>query len=200
MFRVTMCPSSGENTVPMRHLVFVTLYGWLSGMQGSWWWAHSCPKHLENSNKHITRNFAPSWFFLQDCWLPSSSLLLFRWNSSWEYESRSKVTKIAFFSGTHVFTAVVTWVRKSRPQVFTKFRHHCTKLHDVMSQQHTDSTFCALMFMICLQADVNCDSPLVIAVKSLYRPFYRDHHLILRIPISFKKFGLWQYTEWFLRF
>ena len=26
MFRATMCPSSGENTVHMRHLVFVTLY------------------------------------------------------------------------------------------------------------------------------------------------------------------------------
>jgi len=26
MFWATMCPSSGENTVPMRHLVFVTLY------------------------------------------------------------------------------------------------------------------------------------------------------------------------------
>jgi len=25
MFRATMCPSSGEITVPMRHLVFVTL-------------------------------------------------------------------------------------------------------------------------------------------------------------------------------
>jgi len=32
MFRATMCPSSGEITVSMRHLVFVTLYGWLSGM------------------------------------------------------------------------------------------------------------------------------------------------------------------------
>jgi len=29
MFRATMCPSSGENTVPMRRLVFVTLYEWL---------------------------------------------------------------------------------------------------------------------------------------------------------------------------
>ena len=27
-----MCPSSGEITVSMRHLVLVTLYGWLSGM------------------------------------------------------------------------------------------------------------------------------------------------------------------------
>jgi len=34
MFQVTMCPSSGEITVSMWHLVLVTLYGWLSGMQG----------------------------------------------------------------------------------------------------------------------------------------------------------------------
>jgi hypothetical protein len=26
MFRATTCPSSGENTIPIRHLVFVTLY------------------------------------------------------------------------------------------------------------------------------------------------------------------------------
>ena len=32
MFRATMCPSSGEITVSMRHLVFVTLCGWLWGM------------------------------------------------------------------------------------------------------------------------------------------------------------------------
>jgi len=29
MFQATMCPSSGENTVPMRHLLFVTLNRWL---------------------------------------------------------------------------------------------------------------------------------------------------------------------------
>jgi hypothetical protein len=34
MFRATVCPSSGENTVPMRQLGFVILYEWLSGMQG----------------------------------------------------------------------------------------------------------------------------------------------------------------------
>jgi len=28
-FRATMCRLSSANTVPMRHLVFVTLYGWL---------------------------------------------------------------------------------------------------------------------------------------------------------------------------
>jgi hypothetical protein len=34
MFHATMCPSSGENTITMRHLVFVTVYGLLSSMQG----------------------------------------------------------------------------------------------------------------------------------------------------------------------
>ena len=34
MFRATMCPSSGQNTVPMRHLVLVALCRLLSDMQG----------------------------------------------------------------------------------------------------------------------------------------------------------------------
>jgi hypothetical protein len=34
MFRATVCPSSGETAVFMRHLVLVILYGLLSGMQG----------------------------------------------------------------------------------------------------------------------------------------------------------------------
>jgi len=95
MFRATMCPSSGENTVHMWHLVFVTLYRRLSGTKGrmklqfhsalhtshlyrvtntshrygilSWWWAHSCPKHVEKRNKYVEKNCAPSWFYLQDC-------------------------------------------------------------------------------------------------------------------------------------
>ena len=33
----------------------------------SWWWAHGCPKHAEESNKHIKKICAPSWFYLQDC-------------------------------------------------------------------------------------------------------------------------------------
>jgi len=35
MFRAIMCPSSGENTVHMRHLVFVTLYRRLQGGMNS---------------------------------------------------------------------------------------------------------------------------------------------------------------------
>jgi hypothetical protein len=34
MFQATMCQSSGETSVFMRHLALVFLYGWLSGMQG----------------------------------------------------------------------------------------------------------------------------------------------------------------------
>jgi hypothetical protein len=100
MFRATMCPSSGENTVPMRHLVFdvpiirrkyltyatpgichsMWMTVWYAGRNSalhtgqssmstcsdkyqvshrygifSWWWAHSCPKHVEKSNKHIRK-------------------------------------------------------------------------------------------------------------------------------------------------
>ena len=44
-----MCPSSGETTVFMRHLVLVILYGWLSGMQGGM-------KHLEIDKCKYTKN------------------------------------------------------------------------------------------------------------------------------------------------
>jgi hypothetical protein len=29
------------------------------------WWAHSCPKYVEKSNKHTKKNRAPSWLYLQ---------------------------------------------------------------------------------------------------------------------------------------
>ena len=32
----------------------------------SWWWAHSCLKHVEKRNKHTKENCAPSWIYLQD--------------------------------------------------------------------------------------------------------------------------------------
>jgi hypothetical protein len=102
MFRTNMCPSSGEITVSMGHLVLVTLYGWLvyrvhPAYQSdkyqvsnrcsyfSWWWAHSRPKHVEKRNKHTKKNCAPSWLYLQvsglfrDVWLPICSLG--RWTS-----------------------------------------------------------------------------------------------------------------------
>jgi hypothetical protein len=50
MFRATVCPSSGEITVSMRHLVFVTLCGWLSGMQGG------IPPCIPDSHPHRVTN------------------------------------------------------------------------------------------------------------------------------------------------
>jgi len=75
MFRASMCPSSGELTVSMRHWYFslcvggclVCWLGWVSSQPAdqtatytewnipvshryskfSWWWAQSCPKHVE---------------------------------------------------------------------------------------------------------------------------------------------------------
>jgi hypothetical protein len=57
MFPATMCPSSGEITVPIRHLVFVILYSdkyHVSHRYGNffWWWAHCCQKHVEKRNKY----------------------------------------------------------------------------------------------------------------------------------------------------
>jgi hypothetical protein len=76
MFRATVGSSSGETTVFMRQLVLVIMCGWLSRMQGrmkqsstqnnkyqvshkhscfSWWWAHSCPKHVEIDQYKCTK-------------------------------------------------------------------------------------------------------------------------------------------------
>jgi len=74
MFLATVCPSSGEIAVSMRHLVFVLfiddcLFCRLECIRYSyfsWWWAHSCPKHVEKRNKYTKKNCAPSWLYLQD--------------------------------------------------------------------------------------------------------------------------------------
>jgi len=89
MFRGTMCPSSGEITVYMRHLALVTLYWWLSGTQGPPCIPDSLPysvkiancridtvispddghivaRNAEKRNKHTKKNCAPSWLYLQD--------------------------------------------------------------------------------------------------------------------------------------
>ena len=87
MFRAAMCPS-GELIVSLRHLVYVTLYGWPFSvqvwmrlhtkrssiqsdipnvvlMQFSWWWAHGCPKHVENRSKHIWKRIVREVGYLQ---------------------------------------------------------------------------------------------------------------------------------------
>jgi hypothetical protein len=53
-FWVTMCPSSGETTVSMWHLVFVILYGWPSGMQGPPCIPDSHPYRITNTKCRIS--------------------------------------------------------------------------------------------------------------------------------------------------
>ena len=36
----------------------------------SWWWAHSCPKHV-GKRKHTKQNCAPSWIYLQESCMTS---------------------------------------------------------------------------------------------------------------------------------
>jgi hypothetical protein len=83
LFWAAMRPSLAEITASMRHLLFVSPYGLLSGMltrqssirnnkyQVSWWWAHNRPKHVKKRNKHTKKNCAQIWFYLQDVWMKS---------------------------------------------------------------------------------------------------------------------------------
>jgi hypothetical protein len=83
IFRATMCQSSGETTVFMRHLVLVILCGWLSGIQGHPYIIKSTKCQINTAvspddghivalnthrerNKHTKKNCVPSWLYLQD--------------------------------------------------------------------------------------------------------------------------------------
>jgi hypothetical protein len=51
-----MCPSSGETTVPMRHLVFVSLCVWLFGMQGGMSFIPPCIPDKFHSTLHTRQS------------------------------------------------------------------------------------------------------------------------------------------------
>jgi hypothetical protein len=53
-----MCPSSGKKLYLCDKCCINTV---VSADDG-----HSCPKHVEQRNKHIKKNCAPSWLYLQD--------------------------------------------------------------------------------------------------------------------------------------
>jgi hypothetical protein len=92
MFRAAQCSSSGESTVPIQLLVYVTLCRWPSSVRVgkflpdlhtrrsptqcdiyqklywynwfSWSWTLRCSKHVENWNKRIRKkNCVSSWLF-----------------------------------------------------------------------------------------------------------------------------------------
>ena len=91
MFQATSCSSSGESTVSIEHLVYITWCRWpFRGQVGtnpstnrslaqsdiyqmlywhnwfSWWWAGGCSKHVGNWNKHIEKNCVSSWSFTKN--------------------------------------------------------------------------------------------------------------------------------------
>jgi hypothetical protein len=124
----------------MRRLVLVTLYRLLSGMHGgmkfhtsrrygisSWWWAHSCPKHVEKSNKHIKKICAPIWLYLQDYTRmhgQQNIKLFFFWGA------------LAHFSGHGYPVAGVSiklsfsrkgWKPHAQPPTFSTFVPHLTQ-------------------------------------------------------------------------
>ena len=51
--------------IPNSHLYRVTNTRCRIGTVFSWWWSHSCPKHVEKSNKHIKKKLCTSWLYLQ---------------------------------------------------------------------------------------------------------------------------------------
>ena len=98
MFRATICSSSGESIVSIRHLVYVTPYRWPSDMQVwiylhtrrsptysdirqmlywynwfSWWWANGCSKHVENWNKHTRKRTVRHVGYLQELYRDARS-------------------------------------------------------------------------------------------------------------------------------
>ena len=45
----------------------------------SWWWAHSCPKHIEKRNKYTNKNCSPSWLYLQKYfWISFPCVFIFQ--------------------------------------------------------------------------------------------------------------------------
>jgi hypothetical protein len=87
MFRATVCPSSGETTVFMQHLVLVILHTGQSSTRNkkyqvshkyscfSWWWTHSRPKHVQKGKKH-TKNFLNFISIVVPCIFNSVRVLL----------------------------------------------------------------------------------------------------------------------------
>ena len=125
MFRAHMCTSSGELIVSVRHLVYVTLCRWPSGMQTcvpdghlhrdiyqtsywynwfSWWRAHGCSKHVENWNKHTRKRTVHQVGYLKE--LHSESY-------SSPYKSRNAVCLTLRLLMSYIYGAPILDVSRS---------------------------------------------------------------------------------------
>jgi len=61
MFRMSKCPSSGETTAFMRHLVLVILCGWLSGMEDAPCIPDSHPHRITSTKCRINAVVSPDY-------------------------------------------------------------------------------------------------------------------------------------------
>ena len=148
MFWTTMWPSSGETNVSMWHLVFVTLCGWLSGMQGSsyfsWWWAHSHPKHVEKRNKHTKKNCAPIWLYLQDYVAHFNKVFVD--DNEWQIWYDKQSSFILSYSGERPWKISVTF-SQSLTRIWTwNILHVYRFLYMKWLQQHTQHHNILLFF------------------------------------------------------
>ena len=105
MFWATKCPSSGETTVCMLHLVLHHHHHHHhSSTQNSmyqvshrysyfsWWWAHCCPKHVEKRNKRTKKNWAPSWRRLKDHIFLHTVYICIYWSSQHNSQCFAHIT------------------------------------------------------------------------------------------------------------
>ena len=82
----------------------------------SWWWAHIRPKNLEKRNKYTTKNYAPSWLYLQDYtgMFGQQNIKLLTYSmeqSPWEANRFPASQEIPAFYGTRMFITAVTTTR-----------------------------------------------------------------------------------------
>jgi len=101
MFRATMCQSSGETTVFMRHLELVILCRWLSGMQGGMELMTS--RHQFHSTLHTRQSFTQNNKFQV-----SHKHSCFSW---WWAHSRPKHVEINKYTKNKLCTKLALFTR-----------------------------------------------------------------------------------------
>ena len=110
MFRATVCPSSGEITVFMRHLIFVTMCGWRSGMQGGM----LSPPCIPDSHLHRVA-LHPAY----------QTVIHTEWHST--LHTRQSSTHSDKYQVSHRYSCFSWWWAHSRPKHVKKRNKHSKK-------------------------------------------------------------------------
>jgi hypothetical protein len=81
----------------------------------SWWWAHSCPKHVEKRNKHTKKCFT-SWLYLQD----HSQMLSFDRFHEMQSDSRRVPNRYLPWFQSFVLQYYVVWLHDYQLKLVTE--------------------------------------------------------------------------------